>query len=120
MNPHVPTEARFYLLILFPTHINARDGGRCFFEQQFPYVISPVFIIGCVTGIYPGISPILAPFSRSEGHFSTNSGKTSTIVPGSTRFSVRSIIGGYIAAGNNRNNTNWKAKLCFYGLDPVE
>ena len=31
MIPHVPTEARFYLLILFPTHINARDGGRCFF-----------------------------------------------------------------------------------------
>jgi hypothetical protein len=24
MIPHVPTEARFYLLILFPTHINAR------------------------------------------------------------------------------------------------
>jgi hypothetical protein len=51
---------------------------------------------------YPQISPIRAPFSHSGRFFSTNSAKTSTIVLGIPRFSARSVIGGYIAAGNNR------------------
>ena len=105
MIPHVPTEARFYLLILFPTHINARDGGRCFFEHQFPYVISPVFIIGSVMGTYPLISPITAPFSRSGRHFSPYSGKISTIVSGIPRFSARSVIGALLQLEITANST---------------
>jgi len=46
MIPHAPTEARFYLLILFPTHINARDGGGHFHgvfyqEDLFRLFVNP-------------------------------------------------------------------------------
>jgi hypothetical protein len=77
-----------------------KGWGRCFFEQQFPDVIFPVFIIG-ISGIPPDIpnSASVFPFRKA---FSPYSGKTSTIVLKITRFSAFSVIGGYIAAGNNR------------------
>ena len=51
---------------------------------------------------YPLISPIQVPFLCSGRLFDTNSGKTSTIILGFPRFSARSVIGGYIEAGNDR------------------
>jgi hypothetical protein len=60
------------------------------------------FGLWSVTGTYPLISPIQAPFMCSGRLFDTNSGKTSTIVLGFPRFSVRSVIGGNIEAGNDR------------------
>jgi hypothetical protein len=62
----------------------------------------PVFTIWSVTGTYPLISPVQAPFLCSGRLFDTNSRKTSTIVWGIPRFSVHLVIGDYIESGNNR------------------
>jgi hypothetical protein len=71
-------------------------------EQMGKDLALPVFTIWSVTGTYYLISPIQAPFLCSGRLFDINSGKTSTIVLGSPRFSVHLVIGGYIAAGNDR------------------
>ena len=54
-----------------------RDENRELVGKDLP---TPVFTIWSVTGTYPLIIPIQAPFLCSGRLFDSNSGKTSTII----------------------------------------